>query len=534
MLPKSYGITQGWPLAPGQVPGFVPPVGDANRFMFWASRMRVASGTSGAVTAASGTNFMMTRIVVGSPPYAVRNPRFHFSGFASTEDGTAPIESIVAGNAMTINGVWVSVAGADPVRLRIGGQQTATIASGATGLWTDEAELAIPANAEVAIYTSYSVAAGEKAIPVYRVQDHRGERIWGASDAASLVPMLTGALQPSTPSLMTGFGQAQVQYFGPDMSVARGWDGRAVALVASDSIGESRQEFALEADARGNLGWLRRWLDDASVSRIPHFMMGMPGAGSVRELNTNATKRWDVLDQAAAFNAGGALPFTMLLTQLGQNDLNTTYSTMQANYTGFLDRFIARYPTITTRLATGVLPRTTSTDTYTSRINQTPSTGNEWANGATPWGAGNKWTLEAYKQGGAGGRLTGYIDTRPYFLDPAPASGKSPATWPAPTYSTTLAAQAGTDGTTPYNSIQVVGQILPGEVISYGTGGMVAYRVEGTGPYTVYDDGTARTIVAAAGSPVLVRTTPDGVHPYRRTVQQIAAAIPQSGKALFK
>lgn len=522
----------GWPMVPGQVPGFVPPVGDPTRYMFWASRVRVASGNVG--TAVAGTQAVMTRIVMGAPQHATRGPRFHFPGFACTEGGTAPQETTLPGNAVVVNGVWISVNGGAPVRLTIGGQQTATIASGANGVWTDEPDVAIPAGAEVALYTSYSTAVGEKTIPVYRIQTHRGERVWGATDPAALTANLAAPATASTASLVTGFGQNEPQYYGPDFTVARGWNGKPVALVASDSIGESRQEFSFEADARGNLGWLRRWLDtaDPTYGRTPHFMIGGPGTGSVRELANSATKRWDVLDEIIAFNAG-RLPFTMLLTQLGQNDLQTTYATMQSNYAGFLDRFIARYPTITTRVATGVLPRTTTSDSYTSRTNQTPSTGNEWANGAAPWGAGNKWQLEAYKQAGAGGRLTAYIDLRPYFLDPAPASGKSPATWPAPAGQTTLAAPAGTDGTATYTSIQVVDPILPGEIINYGTGGFVVYRSEGVGPYTLYDDGTARAHVAAAGAPVFVRASPDGVHPYRRAVQQIVAAVAQSGKATF-
>ncbi|WP_454278979.1 hypothetical protein [Sphingomonas sp. Marseille-Q8236] len=501
------------------------PVTDAQRFMFWATRSRFPSGA--LVTAATATPYVMTRIVLASTVHAVTNPRFHFSGFASTEGGNSPQETVLPGNAMVIDGVWISVNGAAPVALTFGGQAGVSIASGNIGAWTDEPTITIPREASVAIYTLYHTAAGEKQIPVYRIQSARGERVWGATDAATLTPMLNAPATASTASLDTGFGQAMPSYYGPDMTVARGWDGRAVVLGVVDSIGEARQEYAAEADARGNLGWLRRWLDrdDQTYRRMPFMMMGMPGAGSARELGTNATLRWQILDQAAAFNASSALPFTIVLNQLGQNDSNSSYTTMQGNWTGFVDRFKQRYAGIK-MVATGVLPRTTSTNGWTTRDGQTTSAYNEWASTTNGWGNGFKWQLEAFKEAGGGGRLAGYISTKPYWYDAA-----YPGTWPVVAETYTLAAQAGTDGTTAYTSFQTTTAPRVGDVLVGGGASLQVQAVTGTGPYTVTT--ASSTVVVPAGTVMRPQVSPEGVHPYASAVAAIVAAIPQSQKAIL-
>lgn len=395
-----------------------------NRYMFAFTRLRVPSG--GLVTAQPATNYVMTRIVVGSPDYRLTSVRCHFSGFASSEGGTSPQETQLPGNPMTIDGFWMSI-GRTRIRATFSGATGGTIASGATGLWTDPIEIngGIAAGSMVALSTAYHTAVGDKQVPVYRIQKEREERVWGASDLVPLLTYLDDTASPSTASLDTGIGQSMPQYYGPDMCVAKGWDGRPVAIVAADSIGESRQEFAAEADARGNLGWLRKWLDDSGgIGRIPHFIMGVPGAASAREMTTNALLRWQVLDEAIAFNADRALPFTVLINQLGQNDLNSKYSAMQSSYVGFLDRFSARYFNVRA-VAVGVLPRTSSSDGWTTRTGQTPVSGNEWTYLTNGWGEGRKWQLESFKETGANGRIKAYIDTRPFWFD-----ASRPATWP--------------------------------------------------------------------------------------------------------
>jgi len=88
---------------------------DPDRYMFFATRNRMPSGT--IVTAASGTNYVCSKIIVSTPQYKTRTFRFHLSGFASTEGGNSPQETIVTGTIGTPgNSVLI-----DEMYMRVGG-----------------------------------------------------------------------------------------------------------------------------------------------------------------------------------------------------------------------------------------------------------------------------------------------------------------------------------------------------------------------------------------------------------------------------
>jgi hypothetical protein len=166
-----------------------------------------------------------------------------------------------------------------------------------------------------------------------------------------------------------------------------------------------------------------------------------------REANPDLSHTEGAGRASAAFYSGNALPFTVLLNQLGQNDMANVYSTMRANYKGFITRFQTRYPGVRID-AIGVFRRTTSSDNFFTRSGQSQAVGNEWALGAVPWGAGNKWQLEATMEAGMDGTLSFYIDTRPAWLDVT-----APATWLGPAYVAPLAVQAGTMALRPINDL---------------------------------------------------------------------------------
>ncbi|MDK4726459.1 hypothetical protein [Rhizobium phaseoli] len=366
--------------------------GDPDRYMFFATRNRMPSG--GIVTAAAGTNYVCTKIVVGTPSYKTRTFRFHLSGFASTEGGNSPQETVVTGtigapgNSVIADAMFIRVAGVF-YQCSFGGLSTVTVADQTNGAWTDE--LTIPdvaPESEIEIWLFYHTAVGDKIWPVYRIQKHRGERVWGAGDLDTLLAFKDTPLADSTAALDVSYGQqAQPQYWGADFMVARGdWDGRPVALGFVDSIGEARQEYSSAADSRGNLGWLRRWLDkDGGAGRIPHCLIGMPGAGSVREYTGSgssiATRRRDVVREIKAFN-GNKLPFTVIANQMGQNDTSTSYSTwFNTNYRGLVGRLRTEYAgvrivafpplgrTVTTRTVTLTSVGTVVTATISSGTN---------------------------------------------------------------------------------------------------------------------------------------------------------------------
>ncbi|PDS45210.1 hypothetical protein CO662_24925 [Rhizobium anhuiense] len=332
--------------------------GDPDRFMFFATRNRMPSGN--IVTAASGTEYVCSKIVVNTPQYKTRTFRFHLSGFASTEGGNSPQETIVTGtigtpgNSVVVDAMFMRALDGVFRQLQFNASNTTTVADQTNGIWTDPLSTPdIDPESAIELWTFYHTAVGEKIWPVYRIQKHRGERVWGASDFATLQAFMSTPDADSTASLDTSYGQqAQPQYYGPDFMVAKGdWDGRPVALGLVDSLGESRQEFSSAADTRGNLGWLRRWLDkDGGLGRIPHCLVGMPGAGSVREYTGSgssiATRRRDIIREIIAFN-GGKWPFTVVGNQMGQNDVSTVYTTwFNTNYRSLPTRIRAEYPGI--------------------------------------------------------------------------------------------------------------------------------------------------------------------------------------------
>ncbi|MBY5354425.1 hypothetical protein HFO94_12900 [Rhizobium leguminosarum] len=349
--------------------------GDPDRYMFFATRNRMPSGN--IVTAASGTNYVCTKIVVNTPQYKTRTFRFHLSGFASTEGGNSPQETVVTGtigtpgNSVVADAMFIRVSGVF-YQCTFAGLNTVTVADQTNGAWTDE--LTIPdvaPESEIEIWLFYHTAVGDKIWPVYRIQKHRGERVWGAGDLATLLAFKDTPLADSTAALDSNYATVtQPQYYGPDFMVAKGdWDGRPVALAVVDSLGEARQQFSAAADARGNLGWFRRWLDrDGGIGRIPHLMIGMPGNGSVRELTGTgaaiATRRWAILDEITAFN-NNQKPFTVIANQMGQNDTAATYTQFfNTNYRSLVTRLRARYPGVKI-VALPPLGRTVSTRTVT-------------------------------------------------------------------------------------------------------------------------------------------------------------------------
>jgi hypothetical protein len=494
---------------------------DQDRYLFWASGARMPSGT--LVTAAVGTSFVMTKLVFGSPQYGINALRLHFSGFASTEGGNSPQETVLPGNATAIGGVWVAVGGGAAVPCAFGGAAGTAIASGATGTWTDPLAVSVPADSRVTVYTLYSTAVGEKQIPVHQIMRQRGERVWGADNAAALVALI-GTDTASTAALDTVSFPA---YYGPDVMVAKGWDGRPVPLVVCDSIGERQTDHPLAADDRRNMGWLRRWLDrDGGTGRIPHFVIGLPGASSTRELAASATKRWDIIDEVVTMN-GGKRPFTCVLNQMGRNDYSAAYATTRAAWKALNDRILARHPG-TPVIAVGQVVHPSSSDGFRTLANQGYQTGGEWPGGV-------RYQLEADKEALMDGTLAGYIEVvRAVGLDTT--LGK----WPEPFFVTTLAQPIAAGDTTIY----LTDAPMPGDILHFDRSGATVagttttvISVTGTAPYAAT---TAAAVALAwpAGQEVYAPNANDGsgtprtgTHPRPRMIRRIAELVPQAGKA---
>ncbi|QIG69074.1 hypothetical protein EVB78_041 [Rhizobium phage RHph_N1_15] len=357
----------------------VLPAVDPDRYMFFATRNRVMTGY--LMTAPSGlTNFEST-LYFGCPDYKTRDFVFHFSGIMSTEGGAAPAESVLPTNDMVLNEVYLVYQG-NLYPILFDGLPSVTIVKGSDGVFGKVTlPFDLPRLAKFGVRTYFSVPADGNFVAGYRIQRHRGETFRGAGSLAALKALIDA--NGTTPAL-DGFyntignqSNSQALAFGPDMMVAKGdWDGRPVVLVTPDSIGEQRQEIAHSADDRGNLGVLRRFLDDPGSihGRIPHFFIAGPGAAASRELTTGAFQRWRVIDQIIAMN-GGKRPFTSALNQMGFNDSNSVPTTWMNRPKTLVTSLKTRFPGLKV-FQTTITSRATSTDLYRTAANQT--TPNPW------------------------------------------------------------------------------------------------------------------------------------------------------------
>lgn len=524
---------------------------DPERYMFFATRNRMPSGA--IYTTLANNSYIATKIKVGGPEFKTRTFRFHFSGFASTEGNLSPQETVVTGsvgtpgNSVVIDEFLVRYKGRFYPCTFDGGSGSVTVADQSNGAWSDP--LTIPgevdAEADLELWTLYHVAnAGEKVWPVYRVQHHRGERVWGGANLAAIQAYKGMPDAASTPALISasgdaGYGlQAQYQHYGPDFMVAKGdWDGRPVALVAADSIGEARQEYGPNADARGNLGWLRKWLDKkGGIGRLPHHIMGMPGAAAFRELtgagSSIATRRWAVLDQITAFN-GGKLPFTAILNQLGQNDTTTPYTTWWSRLMGLTTRLRSRFPGV--RLVHLVpLGRSANSQEYKDASAMAYGANNVWPADATD--ASGKWRLRNDLLALKDGIADACIDTLMAWQGSAGVAKH-------PTYEelpwSTLSEAAGSDGTATYITFKVAdaSKYQPEQQLR-------VYSADGASLL-----GTGGTIASISGNTITLQLAistvcppgarlyqlpvnfSDGLHPLPILIQRVVEALPANEKA---
>ncbi|QNG62568.1 hypothetical protein B1VFA_091 [Rhizobium phage B1VFA] len=499
---------------------------DPDRYMFFATRNRVPTGT--LVTAAAGHNYVTSKIVVNTPEYPVNHLRIHFSNFLLTEGGNSPREQATGAiqtNAKVIDKVF-AFANGELVQVKFGGAPGVTIATAAKGVWSDEIVFTnkVTSDTKVTFFTIYHTAVGEKQIPVYRIQKHRGERVWSGADLATVEAYVTNPDADSVGPLDVSYAsQSQPQVYGPDFMVAKGWDGRPVACCFVDSIGEARQEFSAAADDRGNLGWLRRWLDKkAGIGRIPHMMMAGPGAHAEYEMTGTgsniATTRWDIVDEVKAMNGGTKLPFTVFVNQMGQNDTGTTIAQWWTRIFNPRTRSNTRYPGIR-HVYVPPLGRTTTNNNWRDAAGQSFSANNVWpANEADS--ATGKWVMRARILALFGGICDAAIDTYSAWASPS-ADGKWPGYLELPFSTLTQPLNATASITVADGSIYT-----PEQVILVGNTNKIIAAVNDN--VITFTSATAE--VQPVGTPIYQIPTVDGVHPYSVMVRRIVAGIPQSEK----
>jgi hypothetical protein len=237
---------------------------DPDRYMFFATRNLESFETM--VVSAAATQYKLAKYVFAHCDWPANRLRLHFSGFACTTSGSAsPAQTVLPGDAQDILSVDIRPQATGVfTRARFAGADAVSVPSGSQGVFSDEILLPLDLDAEgqLKVWIKYFNPPGQNQVPVYRVQKHRGERVWGASGPSELDWLNEAPNTACTPALDTGSDvNAQPAFYGPDIMVAKGWTGGAVALVFNDSIAYGRDTYAAGADGRGNLGVLSMWLD---------------------------------------------------------------------------------------------------------------------------------------------------------------------------------------------------------------------------------------------------------------------------------
>ncbi|MBX4870592.1 hypothetical protein HJA85_27095 [Rhizobium bangladeshense] len=315
--------------------GHPPWVPDANRYMPAATGIHWSQ--SFIQTYASGLNYQCSKLFFGSPDYPTNSFLVPYLGFGLTDGSNAPQETINPNGDIVIDEAWFVHPNGTEYPILFGGNTgvTVTAATGVQfGLVTLPADL--PAWSVYGIRTVWHGVVGNTYVGGYRAQRHRNEKYWAAGDLAS-IQALAAANGASTAdrdpdaryNAVGNVSTSQPLAYGPAQIFAKGWDGRPVPIVLSDSLSE-RQEIAASADARRNMGIVSRWLDqrDAAWGSTPHMFMGLPGEKSANELNTSALLRWNsFLDVVKNTYNAGANPWTFVLDQSGRNDNNATAAT---------------------------------------------------------------------------------------------------------------------------------------------------------------------------------------------------------------
>jgi lysophospholipase L1-like esterase len=489
------------------VGGLAPPVWipDANRYMPAATRTHWPSGF--VMTYASGLNYQCSRLFFGSPDYATNDFLIPFVGFGLTEGGNAPQETVNPSADMLIDEAYFVHPNGTKYPILFSGAAAAT-ATAATGVVFGQVTLptALPAWSIFGIDTYYHGTVGATYIGGYRCQRHRGERLYGAGDLAS-VKALADANGPSTAALDTFYNtvgnatNSQPLAYGPALVLAKGWDGRPVPLMLADSLAE-RQEIAASADARGNMGVWRRWLDQRDTvwgSYVP-IIMGVPGSKSAQELATSATKRWALIDQIRDTYNAGKNPWTFVFDQSGRNDNSATASTWSNAKLGLVDRVKTRYGANTHVVGLTLWPTMASTSPDQARTLAGVTVSTLWDGVAGTLKTVND-TVKASSRYGA------IIDAfSAYTTDADPTKAAVSEMFPL---GTVLTQPGNGDGVTVWDTIKLNSGIPQGAVL------WIEYQ---PGTYT------NRTILAEAANG-------DGTSNY--TVQEVFATIVQPNAPVF-
>ncbi|MGO7044380.1 hypothetical protein ACCT07_02920 [Rhizobium johnstonii] len=525
------------PISGGGPPPWIP---DANRYMPAATGIHWSQGFT--QTYASGLNYQCSKLFFGSPDYPTNNFLVPFLGFGLTDGGNAPQETINPNANIIIDEAWFVHPNGTEYQILFGGNPGVTVTA-ATGVQFGQVTLPadLPAWSVYGIRTVWHGTVGNTYIGGYRCQRHRGEKYWAAGDLAS-IQALAAANGASTAdrdpdaryNLLGNVSTSQPLAYGPAQIFAKGWDGRPVAMVLSDSLVE-RQELAASADARRNMGVLGRYLDkdDDFWGSTPHIFMGLPGAKSSLELSTSSTLRWNFIDTVKNTYNGGLDAWTFVLDQSGRNNVNVTASTWANDKLGLVDRIKTRYGVGIWVVGMTIQPS----------VNSTPSNQNYhflsnigWVTSFDPVAGNLKTVNDTIK---ASSRYNRIIDIVPYWSDDR-FYGKPPTPELYP-IGNVVGHPGNQDGVTTWSTIVLPLQVPLGSRIQFEyQPGLYTSRTikevvdngNGTWTGTVNGDEVFATNVQD-NAPLFYQTQVDGIHSSLHGILYAAGRIPQAEKAKF-
>lgn len=501
---------------------------DPTRYMFAATRLvpptRIGTPSSTQLS-------RLSRVYFYTPDHDLTEIRLVYQNTSLDPQGTSTPE-VDPGNAITIDGSSIEIAGSFYRVTFNGGNNTATIADGGV-LVSDALTIAIPALTQCWVRTVDTVASVGMNRPggIDRTNGTVNPNTEGLEQDA-LASNLTSKIMSGTVGVVNTAGTNTAYCYAPTCIIGKGaWDGRPVVLIHGDSMMSPANDSSVWADQYGCFGWGPRGLFDntGGAKRLPHSNMALFGS---RPSNRSARTAGGYLRTAEMFDAikavnGGRLPFTCILSEHINNDASagitgTALMTIMQNWWAFLK---SEYPSARI-VQTAAMPATSDTsgqNRWTTIAGQSfRTTDASWPPVNAASIPGSRWWVSTQYIGTLQTNVDAVIDQTAFL------SGTDFGKWLVPSFTATLTS-AFTGGGTVFqmDTAPQVGEALvfePDTANFSGPGANFVKSVTGAGPYTV----TMINAVAlshASGTAVKSSSTADGVHGSPRLHMRLAQSI---------
>lgn len=486
----------------------------ASRYSFAGTGFRWP--TIGAAT----TNvFHIVEWWLGTPDYAITDPRIFAPGFFSPTSGET---NLAGGTSITIQGwaietsanVWAPCDGAAD-----GGLVTIDNATAAGGSLLPRVATTLAANTMYRARMCFFVSASGITIPRNSNDDQLalggGRRIQGG--ATSFFAQLS-----ATGTTLNNSGG--VSYM-PAYMIAKGGDGRPAFIVLGDSIGYGVNATQVGAayTARNAFGYIETGLDNnVGSKRLAGFNACVPGQRPCGTGGWDVATNWPLKLAAvqAAYDATGAWPFDYVISQHITNAVpySNDGGVLRVGMGRYYDLIKARWGKPITQIEG--LPGTTSSDGFQTVVNQTGASGKAYpsANTGHMWYFNGDVGTDGNPDGALFYRANGYIeDSIGAWRYGAADLTTNRDKWVVRPFTTTLAAAAAQNATSlsltaspPIGSTLYIAQAAGG----FSPTGRNVKTVTGSGPFTVTFDATPVPGVGGANiSAVVQEAASEGLHP---------------------